>query len=1099
MAAGEAGSLFVRVGADVSNFMKGMAASDARMRSFGAGMARHAKMGALALGGGLGYAVKIAATFEQQMSQLRAVTGASATDMVKMKDSALKLGAATKFSARDVAAAQVELGKAGLSTSQILGGALKSSLALAAAGNIDLAQAAEITVNTMGQFGLKAKSTGMIADALATAANATTSDVGELGQALENVGPVAKSAGLSFKQTVVGLELLSRAGTKGAEAGTNLRSMLTNLATPTAKASKMMKDLGLDFFDAQGNFKDFATVSTMLRDKLGGLTAEQRQLVAATIAGSYGQKALFAIMEGGPAVADAYARGLDKTGTAAKTAEIMNDNLAGKLEQLTGALETAAISIGTALIPALTDGAKKLADFIQSGVQTEGFKRALSDIGAVARSALSMLADAFRTVGPLLGKFLGMARDLAASPMGPALLGAAAAVYSFAKAVTIAKVAAAAFTKVALLNPWVLFTGAVIALTGAILGYTSAGNNAVTMTQRLGAAASLTTDAMSGMRNAVENVKDADLGLVRAKVNLTAAVARHNEVNAQARDGLIKGAEAARLQKEASLGVAEAEREVERAQRRSTTARKESNDAVLKALQTGSLVGQIREETRALIESKASLERTGASKEALAAVTKTLKGKYAELIPAAQRVSAQYDIQIARTRDLGKRGAITNEVMLNTIAHLSRMKEIDVSRTLQTAASAAAAFGDKLGVVNAGLSGLAGAAEGARGKILALKGAMDALRSKKVTATVETRKVTSFGSMIGGGGQGQKEMAQVLNPKQLAKALREASATISGQKAALSRAFAGLSNAAMKAFDDQTSQGIARIGKKFAAQFANVDTFREGLTPAEAEIQKIEDARDAARIVQSIADAERDLAKAQTEGDPEAILAAQRSLDDARLEQRLASLRTQAVTERTERDKIAAEKLTDLQAQQDDELRIYEATRDIERQSLENHFKALEGKFARGKTMTAAAQEELVGILNSYGIDFQRSGERLGDKFGQGLQDSILGVGTVAEKLAKAIAKYLKLKSPADKGPLASLDTWFTAFTPTLLSGLDMGAVSDAVSIDGGSFRGRAAASSAVHITVTGNTMLGSEREIARRLADIIAPETGRRITLATG
>jgi len=86
MAAGEAGSIFVRVGADVSGFMKGMAASDARMKAFGTGMARHAKMGALAVGAGLGAAAKVAANFESKLSQVKAVSGASAAEMVKHRE-----------------------------------------------------------------------------------------------------------------------------------------------------------------------------------------------------------------------------------------------------------------------------------------------------------------------------------------------------------------------------------------------------------------------------------------------------------------------------------------------------------------------------------------------------------------------------------------------------------------------------------------------------------------------------------------------------------------------------------------------------------------------------------------------------------------------------------------------------------------------------------------------------------------------------------------------------------------------------------------------------------------------------------------------------
>lgn len=441
----EVAAAHVVLDAKIAGLTSGLAAADAQVRGFagradataakagvawrrmGVLMAKGALVGAGAAAAGFVSAVKTASDFETRLSQLQAVSEASASEMDAMRESALDLGASTKFSAREVAEAQVELAKAGMDVSEVLGGSLKASLALAAAGEIELAQASETVVNTMGQFGLSGGEAIHIADALAEAANATTADVDDMAQALENAGPMAKNAGLSFDQTVVALELLAKSGTKGAEAGTTVRSMLTQLSNPTKKSTELMKELGIEFFDAQGNFKDMASVSSMLRKSFAKLNAEQRSQAASTIAGTYGQKALLAIMAGGPKLAREYTKGLQKQGQAAKVAETMNDNLAGKLEQLGGAIETIQIRIGSALIPIISDAAVATAEWLDALGDSEGMAAfaegaadALKDFGTAAMVAWGELQPFLVQLGDIgATAFSGM--QSAASGAAPVL------------------------------------------------------------------------------------------------------------------------------------------------------------------------------------------------------------------------------------------------------------------------------------------------------------------------------------------------------------------------------------------------------------------------------------------------------------------------------------------------------------------------------------------------------------------------------------------------------------------------------------------------------------------------------------------------------
>ena len=115
--------------------------------------------GFLVVGGALtGAMVGVGRTvldFETEMNNLKAVLNATEEDMASLRDQAKSLGETTAFSASQAAAAQTELGKAGLSTQEIIA-ALPGVLSLAAAGQLDLSEASGIVTATLASFGLEA-------------------------------------------------------------------------------------------------------------------------------------------------------------------------------------------------------------------------------------------------------------------------------------------------------------------------------------------------------------------------------------------------------------------------------------------------------------------------------------------------------------------------------------------------------------------------------------------------------------------------------------------------------------------------------------------------------------------------------------------------------------------------------------------------------------------------------------------------------------------------------------------------------------------------------------------------------------------------------
>ena len=231
-----------------------------------------AAVGLAAVGAAAVFSVKKAMDFEKAMSEVQAVTKANARDFKRLGDSAKDLGAKTGVGATAAAGALAELAKGGLSTQQTIG-ALNGTIAMSQAGGMDLAEAATTVAQALNLFGMKGEDASHVADAFATAANKTTADVSFFAQGLAQGGAAAKAAGLDFDQTTVALEVMAANGFKsGSDAGTSLKTALTQLAHPTKQAREEAKKLGLEFFDQNGEMKSLTQVSSMLRDKMGGLT-----------------------------------------------------------------------------------------------------------------------------------------------------------------------------------------------------------------------------------------------------------------------------------------------------------------------------------------------------------------------------------------------------------------------------------------------------------------------------------------------------------------------------------------------------------------------------------------------------------------------------------------------------------------------------------------------------------------------------------------------------------------------------------------------------------------------------------------------------------
>lgn len=349
-------NIVIRLMADTASYEAAMTRAGSTAKTVASGMENTGRKSALIASGmtaaGLAVAafgvaaVKMAADFDQQMSTVQANTGATSAQMDQLRAAAIEAGASTVYSATDSADAINDLGKAGMSVTDILTGGLSGALNLAASDGMAVGDAAEYMANALSMFHLKGSQASQVADTLAAGAGKAVGNVSDFGEALNNCGAQANSFGMNVQETTGVLALFAQNGTIGAEAGTQLNSMLMKLAAPSTEAANTMKELGISAYDAQGHFVGMANFAGQLQKAEKNLTDEQRNQANATIFGSYAIKAANYLYEAGESGVNKWTKAVSESGYAAEQAAAKNNNLKGDLENLSGSMESLMISVG---------------------------------------------------------------------------------------------------------------------------------------------------------------------------------------------------------------------------------------------------------------------------------------------------------------------------------------------------------------------------------------------------------------------------------------------------------------------------------------------------------------------------------------------------------------------------------------------------------------------------------------------------------------------------------------------------------------------------------------------------------------------------------
>ncbi|WP_327358427.1 phage tail tape measure protein [Streptomyces sp. NBC_01304] len=304
--------------------------------------------------------IAMSSNFEAGMNRVKAVTNATGPEFTQLNNLAKQLGATTKFSASEAADAMGFLGMAGLKTNQIMA-AMPSTLQLAAAAQMDLGQAADITSNIMTGYGFKAEQLGRVNDVLAKTMSNANVDISMLGESFKYVGPIAKQAGLEFSDTAALIGLFGNAGIQGSMAGTSLRNVLLGLQSAPAKVTTQLDKLGVSLTDSSGKMRPMIDVIYDMAK--AGITGAQ----ATKMFGTRGGPQLAALLDQGlPAINRMRDATRDSEGSAKRMADTMNQGAKGGMTALKSAAEGLAISIGeSGLLSAFTKVVGGLTTFVR--------------------------------------------------------------------------------------------------------------------------------------------------------------------------------------------------------------------------------------------------------------------------------------------------------------------------------------------------------------------------------------------------------------------------------------------------------------------------------------------------------------------------------------------------------------------------------------------------------------------------------------------------------------------------------------------------------------------------------------------------------------
>ena len=360
--------------------------------------------------------------------------GEAADNYDLLKTKAKEWGQESIYSSTEVAGAMAVLASRGLDVNGIMD-ATPGVINLAAASGMKGAAGIENAANAMGsamqQFSSQGLESTYVADVFAQAAADTALQGMDLADALRYVGVSASTNGITFEETSAALGVMADSGLRAEQSGRYLNMAFTKMAKPTKAAKEIMDELGISFYDSEGNMKSLSENTAMLREKFADLTNEERQYALATLFGQEAGRGMNVLIEESTGKLETLTNNFENSsGAAGNMARTLNTGISGSMEKMMEAITNAFATIGEILAPTIMEWAKSIEDLMEK----------FNALDPATQEFIVKAGMILAAIGPLIGIF-----GLLFSPImkvGSALAG------------LIGFLAA---------NPWVLFAAAAVA------------------------------------------------------------------------------------------------------------------------------------------------------------------------------------------------------------------------------------------------------------------------------------------------------------------------------------------------------------------------------------------------------------------------------------------------------------------------------------------------------------------------------------------------------------------------------------------------------------------------------------------------------------
>lgn len=322
-----------------------------------------------AIAGGIGVATSQFADFDYVITQAGLKAGATEEQFKQMSDTVIAAGAKYPISIQAAAEAMDRLAAGGFNAEQSMA-SLAPVIQAAVASGEDMALVSDVVTSALSTWGLMegdvAKNAEMVADVIQMASNKSKLGVQEIKTALQYAAAPASALGDSLQTVTAILGTMANKGIEASTAGTSLRTAYLNLTAGSKPAMDAIAALNLEVFDSEGKFKGMVAMMNQLREKMAGMSEEERTPLLRDIFGTEGISAVLAVLNTGQAEFDEMLASMNNaTGSSAEAFEKMNATFKGQMEAAKGAFEAFVIRVGSAAAPMLAPLVSRFQEFVK--------------------------------------------------------------------------------------------------------------------------------------------------------------------------------------------------------------------------------------------------------------------------------------------------------------------------------------------------------------------------------------------------------------------------------------------------------------------------------------------------------------------------------------------------------------------------------------------------------------------------------------------------------------------------------------------------------------------------------------------------------------